>query len=49
MDSPSLDPAQAVQRKQRLDAEQLFQRLEQMQVTDVTVNYTLVPRPSRWP
>jgi len=41
MESPSLDPAQAVQRKQQLDAEQLFQRLEQMQVADLTVSYTL--------
>ena len=41
MDSPSPDPAQAVQRKQQLDAEQLFQRLEQLQVADLTVNYTL--------
>ncbi len=41
MESPSPDPAQAVQRKQQLDAERLFQRLEQLQVADLTVNYTL--------
>jgi hypothetical protein len=35
------DPAEAVQRKQQLDAQRLFERLEQIQVPDLTVNYTL--------
>ncbi len=39
--SSGLDPAEAVRRKQRLDAECLFQRLEQIHLPDLTVNYTL--------
>jgi hypothetical protein len=35
------DPAEAVRHKQRLDAECLFGRLEQIHLPDLTVNYTL--------
>jgi hypothetical protein len=35
------DPAQAVQRKQQFDAQRLYQRLDQIEVADLTVNYTL--------
>ena len=35
------DPAEAVRRKQQLDAERLFQRLGQIHLPDLTVNYTL--------
>jgi hypothetical protein len=41
MDSPSQDSAQAVERKQQLDAERLLPRREELQVADVTVNDTL--------
>jgi len=35
------DPAEAVRRKQQLDAERLFERLQQIHLPDLTVNYTL--------
>jgi hypothetical protein len=38
--SPS-GPAQAVQGQQQRDAETLFQRLGELEVTDLTVHYTL--------
>ena len=40
-DTSLTDPARAVQAKQQRDAESLFQRLNEIQVTDLTVNYTL--------
>jgi hypothetical protein len=39
--TPSADPAQAVQDKQQQDAKALFERLQQIEVTDLTVHYTL--------
>jgi len=35
------DPAQAVQDKQQQDARELFERLQQIEVTDLTVHDTL--------
>jgi len=40
--SPLRDPAEAVRQRQQQDAERLFGRLEQVQVPDLTINYTLV-------
>ena len=41
MSNSSVDPGQAVQRKQQLDAERLLDRLEQIQVQDLTIHYSL--------
>ena len=35
------DPAEAVRQRQQQDAERLFERLEQVQVSDLTINSTL--------
>jgi hypothetical protein len=40
-ETPSDGPAQAVQDKQQQDAKALFERLQQIEVTDLTVHYTL--------
>ena len=39
--TPPAGPAQAVQDKQQQDAKALFERLQQIEVTDLTVHYTL--------
>jgi len=39
--TPPADPAQAVQDKQQQDAKALFERLQQIEVMDLTVHYTL--------
>jgi hypothetical protein len=41
MSNSSVDPGQAVQRKQQLDAKRLLNRLEQIQVQDLTIHYSL--------
>lgn len=41
-DSSPRDPAEAVRQRQQQDAEGLFERLEQVQVPDLTINSTLV-------
>ena len=41
MSNSSMDPAEAVQHKQQQDAERLLDRLDQIEVHDLTIRYRL--------